>query len=147
MKYIAFYGRYNQLKNMGYTYQSLMAANHKQWHKKGFRVWRKGSELTHDSLGDRLPCVYEKLIELGIDNLPFKECTYFKGRFRLYLYLDKRTKKCTTDHLEWRRDKQEADIEIREYEWEKICITPDLVEPLIELHELGWVSLRSIEIE
>lgn len=48
--YIKFTGNYSQLKHMGYTFQKLYASNYMQWENDGFRVWKRGAELTIDRL-------------------------------------------------------------------------------------------------
>jgi hypothetical protein len=50
VNYIKFVGDYSSLKNKGYTFQKLFAGNYMQWEKNGFRVWKKGAELTIDRL-------------------------------------------------------------------------------------------------
>ncbi len=48
--YLKFTGSYNQLKGLGYDFQKLYAGNYMQWCKNGFRIWKRGSEITHDSV-------------------------------------------------------------------------------------------------
>ena len=48
MGYVKFTGDYSKLKSMGYTFQRLYAANYMQWNRGDLRVWRKGSDITHD---------------------------------------------------------------------------------------------------
>jgi len=46
--YLKFTGDYKKLKKMGFEFQKLYASNYMQWHKNHFRVWKKGSDITHD---------------------------------------------------------------------------------------------------
>jgi hypothetical protein len=46
--YVKFLGDYSKLKSMGFTFQKLYAGNYMQWEKDHFRVWKKGSDITHD---------------------------------------------------------------------------------------------------
>ena len=46
--YLKFTGDYKKLKSMGFEFQKLYANNYMQWHKNHFRVWKKGSDITHD---------------------------------------------------------------------------------------------------
>ncbi len=48
--YVRFTGKYAQLKSMGFSFQKLYASNYMQWAKDGFRIWKKGSDITHDSI-------------------------------------------------------------------------------------------------
>jgi len=45
-RYVKFTGDYSKLKSMGFTFQKLYAGNYMQWEKGGFRVWKKGSDIT-----------------------------------------------------------------------------------------------------
>lgn len=47
--YVKFTGDYSKLKGMGFTFQKLYAGNYMQWEKNHFRIWKKGSDITHDS--------------------------------------------------------------------------------------------------
>lgn len=46
--YVKFLGDYSKLKSMGFTFQKLYANNYMQWSKDGFRIWKKGGDITHD---------------------------------------------------------------------------------------------------
>lgn len=46
--YVKFTGDYSKLKDMGYGFQKLYASNYMQWEKNGFRIWKKGHDITHD---------------------------------------------------------------------------------------------------
>ena len=46
--YVKFTGDYSMLKSMGFTFQKLFANNYMQWAKDGFRVWKRGHDITHD---------------------------------------------------------------------------------------------------
>ena len=46
--YVKFNGEFSKLKGLGFEFQKLFASNYMQWHKEGFRVWKKGSDITHD---------------------------------------------------------------------------------------------------
>jgi len=48
--YVKFTGQYNKLKSMGFEFQKLHAMNYMQWERNDFRIWKKGSEITHDEL-------------------------------------------------------------------------------------------------
>lgn len=49
-EYIKFIGDYSQLKHLGFVFQNLYAGNYMQWNNDGFRVWKRGAELTIDGL-------------------------------------------------------------------------------------------------
>jgi hypothetical protein len=64
VNYIKFIGDYSKLKSQGYTFQKLYAGNYMQWEKDGFRVWKRGAELTIDDLTN-----YEgSFLKMLIDN-------------------------------------------------------------------------------
>lgn len=46
--YVKFTGDYSMLKSMGFTFQRLFAGNYMQWCRDHLRVWKKGSDITHD---------------------------------------------------------------------------------------------------
>jgi hypothetical protein len=46
--YVKFTGDYSKLKGMGFTFQKLYAGNYMQWCRNHFRVWKRGSDITHD---------------------------------------------------------------------------------------------------
>jgi len=48
--YVKFTGEYSKLKGMGYVFQKLYAGNYMQWCNNGFRVWKRGSDITHDDV-------------------------------------------------------------------------------------------------
>ena len=47
--YVRFTGKFDRLKFLGYKFQKLFAGNYMQWSKCGFRVWKRGSDITHDA--------------------------------------------------------------------------------------------------
>ena len=48
--YLKFTGKYAELKNMGYTFCKLYAANYMSWNKNNVFIFKKGSDITHGNI-------------------------------------------------------------------------------------------------
>lgn len=157
--FVKFTGDFAQLKDLGYSFQKLYAANYQQWNKDDLRVWKKGQDVTHDELGDRFPAVLNLLLKMGIANLPFETCRYFSDTSWLRLYIHKDTYECTPDSTNYRegrkhfwasidkrKEEEEKGLEPRtelpEEVWKELVFTPESVSALRELAEKGWITLE-----
>lgn len=106
-KLIEFTGDYSQLKDNGFVFQKLYAANYMQWHhdEADIRIWRKGNDLSIESIGGQ----EGQLLQMMIDEVPF-ECfsstlnpTKVCRSIRLYKNL--KTNELSTDETHYRAEK------------------------------------------
>lgn len=156
---VTYTGEYSILKNLGYNFQKLYAANYQQWNKGDIRVWKRGRVVTHDELGGRFPAVLNILLNLGVDNLPFEPSSYFTDTRYLNLYIHKDTFECTTDPTQynegrkrfwesWDKIKSEKALgvtpttELEVEDWVKLVFTPESVEPLRQLIDKGLIKIQ-----
>lgn len=64
---INYVGDFKLLKQMGYKYQKLYAANYICYHKDGIWIWRKGKELEIEDLYSDSHLVLQYFIDNGFD--------------------------------------------------------------------------------
>lgn len=95
--YVAFTGEYNQLKPMGFEFQKLYASNYQQWSLEDLRVWKKGAELTFDRDPNRFAIIFDFLLTVGFENVPYKDSPIFDDYSYCKLYINTVTHECTTD--------------------------------------------------
>jgi len=149
MKYVKFTGKYAELNKLGYKFQKLYANNYQQWNKKDYRIWRKGSEVTHDGLGQMFPSIVEKLFTLDISNLPFTESEYIIDYFFMFIYVHRKTNTCMFDKTDWfigmKREVEsyQGEDETLYYDnpWKKVILSESSLKPLIELYNKGWIEI------
>jgi hypothetical protein len=152
--YVKFLGDYSKLKSMGFTFQKLFAGNYMQWCKDGFRIWKKGSDITHDEYN------LFKLIRFLRTN-PEMRCwdsnpngkrgtkTYSFYKFysdvdnNIYDYYpasEENTKKYSDNMKLWGKDNYDEDNP-PPYLGDTVCIGDKQLDFLRELNELGWYEL------
>ena len=143
--YVKFTGEYAKLKEMGFEFQKLYASNYMQWSKNGFRVWKRGGDITHDD------CDLYKLITF-LETKPIcrtgsKHITFFK------VYDNKGNDYCyhpfDDEHIKQYRDVMDAWGKVNDDthedklppQWTTQAVTNDTLELLKEWKEMGWWEL------
>jgi hypothetical protein len=143
--YVKFLGDYSKLKSMGFTFQKLFAGNYMQWSRDGFRVWKKGSDITHDRVN--LFKLIRFLRTEQVVRQSDKFITFFKfytdeenNIYDYYPLTDENIKKMNDNRKLWSADNYDENNpppHLGEYEHFKI---KDL-ELLREFKEMGWYEL------
>ena len=138
---------------MGYEFQKLYAANYMQWHKNHFRIWKRGNDITHDSI-DLYQLV--KFLRTKPKLRAWDDCKTFAfykfydqaGKYCVYLSESEENKKLWRANANlWDalpKDTPGEDLPPR-YTTEYIGI--DVIEQLQELNYLGWYHLERIPEE
>lgn len=144
--YVKFTGDYSKLKSMGFTFQKLYAGNYMQWCRNHLRVWKKGSDITHDS--------YDlfKLIRFLRTNPELRDYTTGSfGAFKFYSNADENIYdyypfteeniKRYRDNMElWSSDKYDKDNP-PPYLGSMCSISKDVIADIKEFESLGWLEL------
>lgn len=149
-QYVKFTGEFSQLKKLGYGFQKLYAANYQQWNKGSVRVWRKGSDVTLDQHRDEH---FVQLVALMIEHkgkLPYETSRMFTDMHYLRFYVNTQTGDITFDESEYKAwflkiaDKTaEKDPNFNWGLWEAKVVSPDIMEPVAELYQRGWLEVAS----
>jgi len=149
--YVKFTGEYKKLKPMGFTFQKLYAADYMQWERNHFRVWKKGSEITHDEYD-----LYQliKLLKTNPIGKVYKDkegnlesVVYYKFRDKdnrnIYYaeYSEENQKKYHDNQDQWHKLKKDAPDEDVPPSYDWLWITSEMLESLQELKDLGWYEL------
>lgn len=147
-QYVRFTGDFAQLKKLGYDFQKLYAANYQQWNKGSVRVWRKGSDVTLDQYLDEH---FAQLVALLIERkgqLPYETSRMFTDMHYLRFYVNTKTGAMTFDESEYKAwflkiaDKTaEQDPNFNWGLWEAKVVSPEIMEPVLELYRLGWLEV------
>ena len=147
MGYVKFTGDYSKLKSMGYTFQRLYAANYMQWNRGDLRVWRKGSDITHDefNLYDFISFMRSNPVVREYEGSGGKIVSFLieyddKNNVKFLPYDDvnrRRMSESMTAWGEWDKDSGEpAPIMMSSK-----AVPMELIEQLQELNDLGWYEL------
>ncbi len=135
-KYIRFTGDYGKLKSMGFGFQRLFAGNYMQWCNKNTRVWKRGTEVTHDRLTNFEGAFLE--LYLATDDLPIDD------RGHLRVFTDRENDSVSFDQQAW-IDEGRARMKDPEndklYNHDVVYLSSVDLEPLGELIDLGWVEV------
>lgn len=170
-KYIKFTGEYAKLKELGYVFQKLFANNYMQWNNNGFRVWKKGAELTIDKFTNYEGAVFELLFcddDLDVTTLLKRIKSGFGER--LPVFINTKTGEASFDRngyreqmraldayyklldekfpfsakgYETQREKEAtaAGYPVPPYDWNAETIVVEDIEILINLYKRGWIEL------
>lgn len=144
--YVKFTGDYSMLKSMGFTFQKLFASNYMQWCRDGLRIWKKGSDITHDSY-DLYKLIKFLRTEPDLRN-------YKTGNFGAYQFYSDPDRNIydyypvTEENIKKYRDNMEL-WSSKEYDEDNpppylgsmFSISKDVIEQLQELNKLGWYEL------
>lgn len=146
--YVKFTGDYSKLKTIGYKFQKLYASNYMQWNKGDLRVWRKGSDITHDEFN-----LYDFLSFMRTNPELRTMKGYRGGVYRSYLITidDENNTTCLPytaensqlyfDNIKAWHDWDEESGEPAPIQMYSKCVNDDLMEQLKELEDLGWYEL------
>lgn len=151
---IQFTGDYAELKTLGFAFQRLFAGNYMQWGKGSVSVWKKGQDVTIGLLGDHDAKAYAFLLpllntpEFNISSLVEFDCLAF--------YVHKESGELTTDKTGYQKcfmsyakafiNANEKGIPASEIKptpnpWQELLIPLNEFEPIIALHDKGWLKL------
>jgi len=143
--YVKFTGDYSKLKSMGFTFQKLYASNYMQWERLGFRVWKKGGDITHDRVS--LFKLIKFLRTNPIVRRTDKFITFFKfysdeanNVYDYYPLTDENVKRMTDNNKLWGADAYDENNPppyLGDYEHFKI----EAMELLQEFKDLGLYEL------
>ena len=125
--YIKFIGDYSKLKPMGFEFQRLYASNYMQWHKDGYRVWKKGAELTIDKVSNSEGEFFKLLLGYREHNTPL---TLTRGVFVVW-------KNWANDELSFTPPDERDDLD-----WSSITFTTDELTFLMSLYDKGFISFE-----
>lgn len=153
-KYIRFTGKYSKLKSMGYEFQKLFAGNYMQWghDELGFRVWKRGAELTIDRFTNHEGALLEYLINSRRDNVTLLVKQYSRSaRSYITFYINQQSGEVTTDDSGWleefRRFAKSDDImndPTLTHDWLNTSTSPEWVRSLMDLYDMGWIVVSSV---
>lgn len=146
--WVKFTGDYAELKNMGFEFQKLYGNNYMQWSKNGFRVWKRGHDITHDSYN-----LYKLISFLRTE--PIAKKYKDDGSIVIFKFYDKEDKykgytyePWTDENLQLWRDSSNAWAEWIKYKEEKEpqhisteYIKQDFFDQWDEFKKLGWCEL------
>lgn len=152
--YVRFTGDYAKLKTMGYKFQKLYASNYMQWNRGDLRIWRKGSDITHDELDlyDFITFIRSKPVFRTYNSM-------FGKKELVYSYIISIDDKNNTILLPYTEKNKNLYIaNIKEWDaWDKDSGDPspdfmttkrldtELLAQLKELEDLGWLELTEGE--
>ena len=131
---------------MGFTFQKLFAGNYMQWERDGFRIWKKGSDITHDR--------YDlfKLIRFLRTNPVMRHYKNFHSFYKFYsdadknIYdyypMDEENKQKYKDNMFlWSDEGGYDENNPPPYLGSSDTVTDKILDTLKELNELGWYEL------
>jgi hypothetical protein len=152
--YVKFTGDYSRLKELGYGFQKLYAANYQQWNKGPVRVWRKGTDVTFDTLQDHHFSQLIDQMKAYRGKLPFEPSRMFKDTAFLQCYLNTVTGELTLDkarYWEWfsliADGRATDDPSFHWGLWENRAFTPESLADVKELYDLGWLEVSTATAE
>lgn len=138
--FIRFTGDYSKLKSMGYGFQKLYAANYMQWCNGDTRVWKKGAEVTLDTLTNFEGPFFE-LLMLHLDNrIPIE---FRHNCLAVICNGDDHT--VSLDRTAYRKQWDDMiDGKDVPYTLTESLVRRESLDPLLKLINLGWVELAHI---
>lgn len=157
-QFIQFTGDYAGLKPLGFAFQRLFARNYMQWGKGSISVWKKGQDVTITLLGDHAAKAYAFLLpQLNAPDFDIMSLVEFNC---LAFYIHKESGELTTDRKGYQDgfmasakafiDADKKGIPANEVKpqpnpWQELLIPFNEFEPIIELHQKGWLKLVAVE--
>lgn len=140
-QYAKFTYDYAKLKPMGFTFQRLFASNYMQWEKDGFRVWKKGNDVTSDDF-DMVSMIKFIRSNPKVRKLD-KVATFYYERdaetgIPTYLSQSEENRK------KWRKFFYEEWEDLPEgsrYWMDSMCVKLDKIDFIKDWLEKGWIEL------
>lgn len=151
--YVKFTGDYKKLKSMGFEFQKLYASNYMQWCKNHFRVWKKGSDITHDDY-DLYKLITFLRTNPTVRSYKDKEgnlesITFYKFRDSNddpynYYYAERNEendKRYADNNKAWTNLPKDCPDEDLPHSYDWVWVKKDTLDFLQELKDLGWYEL------
>ena len=132
-RYIKFVGAYSDLKQAGFTFQKLYASNYMQWEKDGFRVWKKGGDMTID----RYKNVEGELLHLLLANRKTLTSLLYGtplcGGLQIGINYESYRVKVTRKH-----------ISLDDDEWSAQLVSVDTIRRLFTMVDTGFIEVGTL---
>lgn len=143
--FVKFTGDYTQLKKLGFRFQKLYARNYMQWEKDGFRVWKRGGDITWDDF-----CLYRLLKFMETHEIPNVNgyLRFYKfysdpkrNEFEMRPYNEFNHKIYVANFKEWSKVTDDTpDNELPQYIASQ-GIHADTLQTFRDLCNMGWVEI------
>jgi hypothetical protein len=145
-KNIKFTGDYSKLLSMGFKFQKLYANNYMQWEKEtqeylsSVRVWKKGSQITIDSLTNYEGFFLDELLRLKNLNKPIN-LTKFKT---IQFVKNPETFEISFEQADIDYVNEQTGLLYKQYnDLEKILPLPENFQSLLPIKQKEWQEHRN----